>query len=165
MQQGLSLQDDTYDGYVPYKATDFVIQGIGKLTDGNIATESPIDGPNAATYTQWVGYKRNPLMFFTFNDTKKFNSISFYVLNEGKKATLFEKVRIEISIDDMKYKHIGSYYPSKEARERQGVLQIKVSLNDNIGSYLRCSFDLNGSWLLITELEFETGKRKIYIVV
>lgn len=156
VRKGLSLQDDTYDGYIPFKASEFVFGGIGKLMDGNIAEEGPIFRPDM-TYTKWVGYKSNPMIMFTFNDTKTFSSISFYVMNKNKNLKLFEKVSIEISTDGTNYNHVGSYYPSTEAKGREGILQIKVSLNDNIGMYLRCSFDLQDSWLLLTEIEFDTG--------
>lgn len=157
IRKGLSLRDDTYDGYIPFEASEFVFGGIGKLTDGNIASEGPKFDPELKAYTQWVGYKKNPIIFFAFNDTRRFSSISFYVLNGNTNSLLFEKMGVEMSADGMKYKHIGSYFPNREAKERQGVLQIKVPLNGNVGMYLRCSFDLNGSWLLLTEIEFNTG--------
>ena len=100
-------------------------------------------------------------MLFAFNATRKFNSISFYVLNEGKKIKLFQRVSIEISVDGVEYDHVGSYLSNKEAKDRRGVLQIQISLNENIGSFLRCSFDINDSWLLLTELEFDTGRYQI----
>ena len=157
VRKGISLQDDIYDGYMPYKATDYVFGGIGKLTDGQIATQSPVYNPSEA-YTKWVGYKMKPIMIFTFNATKIFNSVSLYALNQGQNIRLFEKVTIEISADGKKYKHVGSYLPSIEAKNEQGVLQVKVPLNGIVGSFLRCSFDLNSSWLLLTELEFNTGE-------
>ena len=158
IRKGMSLEDDTYDGYVPYEATGYVFGGIGKLADGEIATDGPVYDTNVKAHTEWVGYRKGPVMLFTFNATKKFNSVSFYVLNKSKNIKLFQKVAIEISAVGVKYKHIGSYIPNKEAREKHGVLQIKVSLNEHVGSFLRCSFDINGSWLLLTELEFDTGK-------
>jgi len=160
VRKSISLQDDIYDGYMPYKATDYVFGGIGKLTDGQIATGSPAYNPNEA-YTKWVGYKKKPIMIFIFNATKIFNSVSFYVLNQGKNFKLFEKVTIEISADGKKYKHVESYVPSKEAKAEQGVLQIKVPLDGNFGSFLRCTFDLNASWLLLTELEFNTESNEV----
>ena len=146
-----ALHDNTYDGTIPKQASEMLTGGIGKLADGIIATRRPSNTKR----TPWVGYKGNPIMFFTFNTSRKFQSISFHVLNKEK---LFERVNIEISRDGVRYKHIGSYYPTNEARANKGVMEIKVPLNGNAGHYLRCSFELRASWLLLSEIEFDTGE-------
>eukprot|EP00795_Rhopilema_esculentum_P014050 gene14050-5033_t len=155
IRKGISLQDDTYDGYTPLETSGMLFGGIGKLTDGVVPAKGPAYESRTNLYTEWVGYKSNPIVLFTFNNSRKFNSISFHVLNKNN-FKLFEKVSVEVSGDSVEFISTGNFYPTAQGKNEQGILQIKVSLNGNIGRFLKCSFYLRRSWLLIGEIEFDS---------
>ena len=157
----MELQDNIYDGFIQ-KQPGLVLGGLGKLTNG-IYGQDDLESKTQAK--DWVGYTGSPALIFRFEKSRIFKGIRFHVCNKNKNIRLFSEVHISVSQDGKIYNSTSVFKPTLNDTNRIGVFSVQGNLGNIRAKFLKCAFQLpRNSWLLISEVDFKSGKITLSIL-
>ena len=161
------LRDKGYDGNRLAFGTKLglLYNGLGQLTDGvtgNLADWNDTGNPD---WIKWIGWKDSltpdPTVTFHFSALRRFSSVRFHILNlPGQhEKMLFSKVILSFSKDGEYFAWKTIYEPSitKRTSMCNRAFWIEVNLEGHVGKDVTCDFRYYGRWVLISEVEFESG--------
>lgn len=161
------LRDKGYDGnrlaFGP--KLGLLYNGLGQLSDGvtgNLADWNDTGNPD---WIKWIGWKDSltpdPTITFHFSALRRFSSVRFHILNlPGRhEKMLFSKVILSFSKDGEYFAWKTIYEPSitKRTSMCNRAFWIEVNLEGHVGKDVTCDFQYYGWWVLISEVEFESG--------
>lgn len=162
-----SLRDNGYDGTRLAFGTKIGVlyHGLGQLTDGVIGRNADWNDTGNPNWIDWIGWQDSltddPTVTFEFSSLRKFSSVRFHILNLPgyHEKMLFSKVVLSFSRDGEYFAWKTIYEPSMAKRTAMSnrAFWIEVNLDGNIGRYVTCDFLYYGWWVLISEVEFESG--------
>ena len=161
----------TKNGNVHYKDTsytgmiikDVYKDGTGILTDGKFgpvnAKELKGDG--------WVGWSSNFTksqyidIIFEFSGVRKFKDVSLIVnVDRQRKNAVFNKSQIFFSTSEDGFSDTSflQYCPRNfEYNDNPYNANVKLSICENTGKFIKLRLYFGGKWLLITEISFNSG--------
>lgn len=161
------LRDKGYDGNRLAFGTKLglLYNGLGQLSDGvtgNLADWNDTGNPD---WIKWIGWKDSltpdPTITFHFSALRRFSSVRFHILNlPGQhEKMLFSKVILSFSKDGEYFAWKTIYEPSISKRTSMcnRAFWIEVNLEGHVGKDVTCDFQYYGWWVLISEVEFESG--------
>ena len=161
------LRDNGYDGTRLSFGTKVGVlyHGLGQLTDGVIGRNADWNDTGNINWIDWIGWQdsltADPTVTFEFSSLRKFSCVRFHVLNlpGHHEKMLFSKVVLSFSRDGEYFAWKTIFEPSmgKRTALSNRAFWIKVNLDGNIGKYVTCDFLYYGWWVLISEVEFESG--------
>lgn len=162
-----SLRDNGYDGTRLAFGTKIGVlyRGLGQLTDGVIGRNADWNDTGNPNWIDWIGWQdsltADPTVTFEFSSLRKFSSVRFHILNLPgvHEKMLFSKVVLSFSRDGEYFAWKTIYEPSMAKRTGMcnKAFWIEVNLDENIGKHMTCDFLYYGRWVLISEVEFESG--------
>ena len=163
-----SLRDKGYDGTrLAFGAKVGVLyNGLGQLTDGVTGHVANWNDTGNQNWIDWIGWQdsvtADPTVTFHFSSLRRFSSVRFHILNlPGQhEKMLFSKVILSFSKDGEYFAWKTIYEPSMNKRTSMynQAFWIKVNLEGHIGKDVTCDFQYYGWWVLISEVEFESGR-------
>ena len=139
--------------------------GLGQLIDGVLGRNVPWNETANPKWFDWIGWLDEvtvrPTVTFQFSSLRKFSIARFHILNHPgqQEKLLFSKVVISFSKDGEYFAWKTIYEPSMGTRTgmENKAFWIRVLLAGNVGKYVTCDFMYYGWWVLISEIEFESG--------
>ena len=162
-----SLRDNGYDGTRLAFGTKVGVlyHGLGQLTDGVIGRNADWNDTGNLNWIDWIGWQdsltADPSVTFEFSSLRKFSCVRFHVLSlpGHNEKMLFSKVVLSFSRDGEYFAWKTIFEPSMTKRTAMSnrAFWIKVNLEGNIGKHVTCEFFYYGWWVLISEVEFESG--------
>lgn len=163
-----SLRDKGYDGTrLKFGAkAGMLYYGLGQLTDGVTGRVADWNDTGNANWIDWIGWKdtvtAKPTVTFEFSSLRRFSSVRFHILNLPglHEKMLFSKVVLSFSKDGEYFAWKTIYEPSmtKRASMSNRAFWIEVNLEGLVGKDVACEFQYYGWWVLISEVEFESGE-------
>ena len=159
------MNDATYDGTVEHYGRRFGVLhgGLGQLTDGEVGGDAYwLDIGNGKNF-EWVGWydliNAKPSLLFEFDKPRRFHKIFFHGNNRPGNVKLFRSLAVAFSNDGLYFSKKFVFYPSHSmTRYKNQSTWIEVDLHGHVGKYLNCEFEYEGKWIVLSEVEFETGK-------
>ena len=162
------MNDATYDGAAQFigRRNGLLEGGLGQLTDGDV-------GGNAFWYDlgngrsfEWVGWfdvkNARPAILFDFDSPRKFQKIRLHGKNRPGNVKIFRNLLVAFSMDGQYFSRKFVFHPSSVMRvKRNQSMWIEVDLRGHVGKYLNCEFSYDGKWIVLSEIEFESGKNRI----
>ena len=159
------MNDVTYDGALEHYGRRFGVLrgGLGQLTDGDV-------GGNAFWYDlgngksfEWVGWydliNFKPSLLFEFDQPRRFQKIFFHGNNRPGNVRIFRNLLVAFSTDGSYFSRKFVFYPSyRITRHKNQSAWIEVDLQGHVGKYLNCEFSYEGKWIVLSEVEFKSGK-------
>ncbi|XP_066569304.1 discoidin domain-containing receptor 2 isoform X1 [Amia ocellicauda] len=157
------LNDSTYDGYLERR---WVFGGLGQLTDGLIGQD---DFLQTHQYRMWPGYDyvgwRNGSMGlgyvemeFTFDRQRNFTSMKVHCNNMFSRGVkIFSEVSCQFKlqlISDWESRP-AQFYPVLDDRNPSARF-VTVPLDGRGGKALRCRFSFADTWMMISEISFQS---------
>ncbi|UJR14931.1 hypothetical protein I4U23_001913 [Adineta vaga] len=158
MLQGASqLEDDTYDGQYNEKSR-YLYDGLGQLSDGQTGPDNHEDLGGL----QWVGWRRprsakqnySIEILFKFDALRNFSRLTIHANNYyPKKIYVFRSVMIEFL-----YNENSTFLTYNHQRDDQFEMArpIMIDLKNQIASQLKIHFFFDSSWILISEMTFDS---------
>ena len=160
-----SFFDFTYDGTVDH---DKLYGGLGQLTDGelgdaNFRLES--EGTPSKGF-EWVGWRNDtpfgegPIeIVFKFENVRNFSHVLIHCNNYfTKNVRVFKKAELYFSVG-------GVYFPEEPVKyefQRDTVMdynhEVDIDLKHNIGRFVKLKLFFDAKWMLISEVQFFSGK-------
>lgn len=170
----VDLFDFTYDGTVEGGQ---LAGGLGQLTDGEEGQSNFRLDPSALGTKgyEWVGWKnetfgasRRPLeITFRFEGVRNFTSMRVHVNNMySKDVRVFSSVRV---LFDDAAGAADARPPAVEYMYMRDTLMeyarsVTIPLNNNVGSRVRVQLFFDSKWLMISEVQFESGETSVYML-
>ncbi|XP_068716400.1 discoidin domain-containing receptor tyrosine kinase B-like [Montipora capricornis] len=161
-----SLRDKGYDGNrLSFGATrGLLYNGLGQLTDGMTGYMADWNDTGNPNWIDWIGWQDiktpQPTVTFVFSSLRRFSRVRFHTLSlPGQhEKMLFSKVILSFSKDGEYFSWKTIYEPSMTTRSSRSnrAFWIEVNLDGHVGKYVTCDFQYYGSWVLISEVEFES---------
>ena len=162
-----SLRDKGYDGnrlsFGPKPG--LLYNGLGQLTDGVTGHVTDWNDTGNPNWIYWIGWQdvetRKPSVTFVFSSLRRFSRVRFHTLNlPGQhEKMLFSKVVLSFSKDGEYFAWKTIYEPSMAKRSAMSnrAFWIEVNLDGHVGKHVTCDFQYYGWWVLISEVEFNSG--------
>ncbi len=161
---GYAFDDDIYDGV----ATGGELRsGLGQLTDGHIGSSNYRLSPaNVPPGFEWVGWKNvthpNPELRFEFNEQRNFTAFKLFVNNFfSKEVELPKYVEVVFGLDEGIYSRKKIFHTVRQDREHDAARWVTVNLEKRIAKFIKCTLGHRNTWMLLSEISFESGKLKI----
>lgn len=159
------MNDATYDGVAQFLGRRHgVLQGgLGQLTDGDVGGDAFwYDLGNGKSF-EWVGWfdviNSKPAILFEFDSARQFYKIRLHSNNRPGNVKIFRNLLVAFSMDGQYFSRKFVFYPSSVLREKRNQsMWIEVDLRGHVGKYLNCEFSYDGKWIVLSEIEFESGK-------
>lgn len=162
-----SLRDKGYDGTrLAFGAKVGVLyDGLGQLADGVMGHFAEWNDTGNPEWIDWIGWQdtvtAEPTVTFEFSSLRRFSSVRFHILNLPglHEKMLFSKVVLSFSKDGEYFAWKTIYEPSMAKRTAMcnKAFWIVVNLEGHVGKDVTCDFQYYGWWVLISEVEFESG--------
>ncbi|CAI4224580.1 unnamed protein product [Auanema sp. JU1783] len=155
---GLMLLDNTYDGRFDKKMQK---GGLGKLFDGFIGHDDFEHHPD-----KWIGWHKDaeidfiPL-FFTFSGRQNISSILIHTNNQfNQLAPAFSSAFISFSLDGHNFSRRAVHFQYKKDNKFENSRWIRIPIPDRIAKAveIKLYFQEEATWLLISEVKFETNR-------
>ncbi|KAE9421224.1 hypothetical protein Angca_004859 [Angiostrongylus cantonensis] len=146
--------DSTYDGTI---SNGIAVDGLGRLADGIIGAD-PDHFPH-----RWVGWRRSSLkggfvsLLFTFSQPRNFSSVSLHALHSSALgAQAFSRALLLFSFNGADFSSRIVEYVSQPMISTSW---IRIPIPNRIASVvqLRLYFGIGSSWLLLSEVHFESN--------
>lgn len=161
----VTMNDVTYDGILEHYGRRFGIVrgGLGQLTDGDVGGNAFwLDHGNGKSF-EWVGWfdvvNKQPSILFEFDKPRRFNKIYLHGNNRPGNVKVFHNLLVAFSTDGLYFSRKFVFYPShRMTRLRNQSVWIEVELQGHVGKYLNCEFSYEGKWIVLSEVEFESGR-------
>lgn len=161
LRPGYAFDDDTYDG----SATGGnLINGLGQLTDGIIGhTNYRFTPSNLQPGYEWVGWKNtthpNPELRFEFDEQRNFTAVKFYLNNFfSKDVELPKSIECVFGLEENAYSRTTVEQTVRTDRVHDEARFVMVELERRIAQYIKCTLYHRNTWILISEISFESGK-------
>ena len=162
----MDLYDFTYDGKVDHLQ---LTGGLGQLTDGEVGeTNFRLDpkGFGVKGY-EWVGWRNEThsgkpiVIIYKFDDVRNFTNIRMHCNNMfSKEVRVFKSAKISFSVG-------GVYYASETVKFRymrdtliEYARHVIVPLQHRTGRFLRLELVFDSKWMMISEIQIESGERR-----
>ncbi|VDM60247.1 unnamed protein product [Angiostrongylus costaricensis] len=153
-RSGGNFLDSTYDGTT---SNGIAVGGLGRLTDGIVGTD-PDHFPH-----QWVGWRRSSpkggfvSLLFTFSQLRNFSSVSLHALHSSTLgAQVFSRALLSFSFNGADFSSRIVEYVTQTTISTSW---IRIPIPNRIASVvqLRLYFGIGSSWLLLSEVRFESN--------
>lgn len=166
------MNDATYDGKLQHYGRRFatLYGGLGQLTDGEVGGEAFwLDVGNGPSF-EWLGWydmvNKKPSLLFEFETPRKFKKMLLHGNNRPGNVKVFRNLIVAFSIDNLYYFSYVNFYPSQNlTSQKSKSLWIEVDLKGHVGKYLRLDFSYEGKWIVLSEIEFESGEWTFFISI
>lgn len=162
----LDFSDTTYDGV---NLNDHLSGGLGKLTDkdeghSNFRLDVHQSGKRGF---EWIAWKKDsPLtdpveIHFRFDAVRRFNEVRIHSNNLfSKDVKVFKAVEIQFSVGGRYYgqgqEPILYEYPEDNVMEE--ARSVDVPIPGMVGRFVKLSLYFNSRWIMISEIQFESGE-------
>ncbi len=160
----INLQDITYDGSIKDR---YLSGGLGQLTDGTEGhTNFRLDplGVGVKGY-DWIGWRNESMggkpitIILKFDTVRNFTSLRIHCNNLFKKdVRVFKMAEVFFSVGG--YYYLGNPVIYKYMRDEliEYARTTIIPLQHNYGQYVKIQLYFDAKWLLISEVQFESGK-------
>lgn len=163
LRGGYAFDDDIFDGV----ATGGELRnGLGQLTDGHLGSSNYRMTPtNLDPGYEWVGWRNqthpNPELRFKFDQQRNFTAFKFYVNNFfSKEVELPRYVEVVFGLEEGIYSRNKIHHVVRQDRDHDDARWVNVDLEKRIAKYVKCTLSHRNTWILISEISFESGKLK-----
>ncbi|XP_052219527.1 discoidin domain-containing receptor 2-like [Dreissena polymorpha] len=157
----LDFVDFTYDGMIQ---ENFLLEGLGQLTDGEIGDYNfRLDNEDLRIKGyEWVGWRNDtqdfqgPLIItFKFDQVRNFSKVFINCNNLfSKEVRVFKVALVYFSVGGNLYQNS----PVKYDFIRDDVVEysrpVMIKLNNNVGQYVRLQLYFDAKWIMISEVQF-----------
>ncbi|XP_052224230.1 discoidin domain-containing receptor 2-like [Dreissena polymorpha] len=157
----LDFVDFTYDGMIQ---ENFLLEGLGQLTDGEIGDYNfRLDNEDLRIKGyEWVGWRNDtqdflgPLIItFKFDQVRNFSKVFINCNNLfSKDVRVFKVALVYFSVGGNLYQNS----PVKYDFIRDDVVEysrpVMIKLNNNVGQYVRLQLYFDAKWIMISEVQF-----------
>lgn len=159
----LDLVDLTYDG--TFK--DILYDGLGQLMDGEEGQANfrldPLD--HSTKGSKWIGWRNDsfpgqPLsIVFKFDAVRNFSMVQIHCNNKfSKDVRVFRLANVYFSSEGKVFLNSPSVeYTYARDAQMEYARSIRISLNNNIGQFVKLELYFDDKWIMISEIQFESG--------
>ncbi|XP_066294370.1 discoidin domain-containing receptor 2-like isoform X1 [Branchiostoma lanceolatum] len=155
------VNDATYDGA---KSASLVYSGLGQLTDGITGPDNfLLDVSGMWSGYEWVGWKNTtkgtkPVeLTFEFENARNFTTMKIHCNNFFlREAKVFDEATISFSIEGTYYSRTPIVYKHILDTNNYSARWVTINLNHNIGKFLKVRFTYADSWMLFSEVSFDS---------
>ena len=166
----MDLSDATYDGLVTDGGRRLT-GGLGQLTDGELGQSNfRVDRHGARGY-EWIGWRRRDdpgdqtdfvELSFRFDALRNFSGVSFHANNQfTRDVRVFRAARLTFSSGGGRDRTGLRSGTVNYAYLRDDVIEyarmVPVTLQHQVGDQVTVRLYFDAKWLLISEVQFESG--------
>ena len=161
-----AFDDDIYDGAA---TGGELVNGLGQLTDGQIGDSNYRLSPsNVDPGYEWVGWKNNthpnPELRFVFDQQRNFTAFKFYANNFfSKQVELPKRAEISLGLEDEVYSRTKIFKTIRQDRTHDDARWVTINLDKRVAKYIKCTLFHRNTWMLIGEIDFESGKKWLFL--
>ena len=162
----VNLLDVIYDGRVE---EHYLSGGLGQLTDGQMGDSNfRLDekGMGIKGY-EWVGWRnethhpKNVEVIFKFDMVRNFTKAMFFCNNFfSKDVRVFKSVKMWFSIGGELYLSEPVYYRFMRDTLMEFAREVIVPMDHRVGQFIKMEFEFDAKWMMISEVQFLSGKVK-----
>ena len=151
-----NFTDSSYDGF---NKNHFLSDGLGKLTDGELAPEDY----TATGGLGWIGWNvkdtPTPYIIFEFLNTRIFHAMTLHCnVRDTAKIKMFSDVVISFSMDGVLFNESLACKPKcVSSRSSWMNYNVTIDLHRRTGKFMKLQFSYTGHWILISEVIFHPG--------
>ncbi|KAK6628869.1 hypothetical protein RUM43_002686 [Polyplax serrata] len=157
---GLDLSDVSYDGE---KSGGFLVNGLGRLVDGEIGGDNFRLDIGYGKGNGWVGWKKTSFprkyieITFEFDEIRNFSVVHLFTNNFfSKEVQVFSRAKIFFSLGGKFYNGrpvVYNYMPDKVMEVARNV---SVHLHGRVGKYVKIHLYFANKWIMLSEVTFES---------
>ena len=161
----LDFVDFTYDGMIQDK---FLLDGLGQLMDGEIGDSNfRLDHQSLGIKGyEWVGWRNDSMDFqgplqitVKFNTVRNFTSVILNCNNHfSKDIRVFKMALVYFSVGGNLYQNKPVKYDFIQDSAVEYSRPVLIRLHNNIGRYVRLQLYFDAKWMMISEIQFYSGK-------
>lgn len=167
MNGRITYTDTTYNGTI----IDGVFKdGTGILTDGKFGPRNSKEEKGKG----WVGWSTDSTqaeyidITFEFSGLRKFNNANLTInVDKNRTNRVFNKSQIFFSSTKETFSNTSflQYCPkSYPFKENPYIANVTLPLCENTASFIKLRLYFGGKWLLISEVEFDSGRLSYFLI-
>jgi hypothetical protein len=156
---GLQFRDNLYAGTGDRNQDGAALAGgLGQLTDGMTGCgDDPTADCGSGRGYDWVGWRENPTLVFTFGTRCHFDSVQVFVASHAPLgARLWESVTVSFSEDGHRFEDFAVQPMTVEERADGTARYVRIPVRGK-GRFVRIRFmrEKGEGWLLVSEVGFD----------
>ncbi|XP_077986480.1 discoidin domain-containing receptor 2-like isoform X2 [Glandiceps talaboti] len=157
---GTPFTDRTYDGDSIGGMRKY---GLGQLTDGKIGGNDFYDDLGYGRSYEWVGWSRKLTpdleIVFHFDSVRNFTTMKVHTSNQfAKEVSVFESVLLWFGLENGNFLPAPLLLTVAPDNQHQEAKYIILNLQHRIGKFVKCQFQFANTWMMISEVSFESTK-------